>query len=76
LIGSGQVVDTGMRGLAGPKQGQHRLVLVADAAERDHPPTADPLDVRDILDWLEPTLLLDPAGLKQEIVARGAGVRS
>ena len=72
LIGSAQVVDTGVRGLAGPKQGQHRLVLVADAAERDHPPTADPLDIRDTLDWLEPTLLLDPAGLKQEIDARVA----
>jgi len=75
LIGSGQVVDTGVRKLAGPKKGQHRLVLLADAAERDHPPTADPLDIRDTLDWLEPILLLDPAGLKQEVESRaGLGV--
>jgi hypothetical protein len=41
-------------------------VLVADAAERDRPPGADPLDIRDTLDWIEPVLQLDLARLKAD----------
>ncbi len=72
LVGSDQVVDTGVLKLAGPSKGQHRLVLVADGAVTDHPAGADPLDIRDTLDWLEPMILLDPAGLKAEVDRRRA----
>ena len=70
LIGSDESVDTGTLPLGGPAAGQKSLVLVADAAADDHPVGADPLDIRDTVDWLEPLLLLDPAKLKTEVAKR------
>jgi len=70
LVGCRQVVDSGIRGLAGPSKGQRALVLAADPAAADHPPGADPFDVRDTLDWLEPMLLLDPNQLQKEVLGR------
>jgi hypothetical protein len=70
LIGSEASVDTGVLPLGGPAAGQRSLVLVADAAANDHPAGADPLDIRDTLDWLEPMLVLDAAKLKTEVAAR------
>ncbi len=70
LIGSEESVDTDTLPLGGPAAGQKSLVLVADAAADDHPPGADPLDIRDTLDWLEPLLLLDPAKLKADVGKR------
>lgn len=52
------------------RAGGRSLVLVADAALEDHPPEADPLDIRDHLDWLEPRLRLDPARLRAELGRR------
>jgi hypothetical protein len=66
LIGSAQVCDSGMLPIAGAT----RLVLVADAVERDRPAGADPLDIRDTFNWLEPRLLLDPVALAAEIRRR------
>jgi hypothetical protein len=67
LIGSAETVDTGAIALAGPARGQKTLILAVDAMEKDAPPGADPLDIRDALDWLEPLLLLDAAKLKDEV---------
>jgi hypothetical protein len=64
LIGSGEAVETGTLKLGGRAGGKRSLVLVADACEHDAPPDADPLDIRDFVDWAEPTLLLDLARLK------------
>ena len=38
----------------GAAAGSRTLTLVADAAHRDRPPRADPLNIRDFVDWLEP----------------------
>jgi len=67
LIGSGKVVDTGALTLTDLDIGQQTLVLVVDAAHEDRPAGADPLDVRDHVDWLEPILLLDPVQLQAEV---------
>ncbi len=49
-------------------QGPRRLTLLADmVAGADRPSGADPLDVRDTVDWLEPLVKLDPARLQPEI---------
>ncbi len=72
LIGSAESADTGTLALGGPAAGQKSLVLAADADAGNHPPGADPLDIRDTLDWLEPLLLLDPAKLKDEVSKRSA----
>jgi hypothetical protein len=67
LIGAGEAVDSGTLALGGAAGGKRFLVLAADACERDTPPEADPLDIRDFVDWAEPTLLVDLAKLKAEI---------
>ena len=64
------MADTGNLALGGPADGPKTLVLVADAAEREGPPGADPLDIRDVLDWIEPMLLLDPERLKADVQQR------
>lgn len=48
------------------------LYLVMDAAHANRPPGADPLDVRDHADWLEPLVTLDPAWLRREVWRRAA----
>jgi hypothetical protein len=69
LIGSSEVVDAGTLAL-GSRDARKLLILVADAADRDRPPGADPLDIRDMLDWIEPLWLLDPAELRGEVRKR------
>jgi len=70
LVGSTEVVDTGSLPLAGPDGGQKSLVLVADMAHEGRPAGADPHDVRDLVDWLEPVLSLDPVRLKSVVQMR------
>jgi hypothetical protein len=67
LIGSSDTDDTKDLALTGPAGTPKKLVLVADAAERDAPAGADPLDIRDMLDWIEPVLQLDVARLKAAV---------
>jgi len=63
LIGSADVADSGNLNVAGQKN----LILIADSAETDRPMGADPFDIRDSLDWLEPELLIDSAQLQDQI---------
>jgi len=73
LVGSKQVVDTGELPLW-LKQPARSLILVADAAAVEAPAGADPLDIRDRVNWLEPLLLLDRDRLQdvvQEWIPRG-----
>lgn len=69
LIGSSKVIDTGELNVVG----QSSLILTADAAVAERPAGADPFDIRDSLDWLQPTVRVDPAVLQSEI--RAAVVR-
>lgn len=66
LIGSGKSYDTGPLAVAGAKQ----LTLVVDPALNDRPAGADPFDIRDLFDWLQPVVQLDPEGVKAEIERR------
>ena len=43
------------------------LVLAADSAHTNRPRGADPLNIRDRLDWLEPTLTFHPEQLRDEV---------
>ncbi|MHB1033745.1 MAG: NPCBM/NEW2 domain-containing protein [Pirellulales bacterium] len=72
LVGSAQVADTGSLALAGPSAGQERLILRADPVDGSRPPGADPLNIRDMLDWLEPTFELDAKALQTELARRAA----
>ncbi len=70
LIGSSESTLARPIALAGPAAGQKSLVLVADPAHADRPPGSDPLDIRDLLDWLEPMLTLDLEKLLAEVAVR------
>ena len=72
LIGSKKTVDTGRVRLGLRREDPGQLVLQADPANRGSPPGADPLNIRDKLDWLDPRLELDTTAL-QEQVRRQAG---
>ena len=74
LIGSDQVADVGTLTLSGPSGGQKLLGLVTDAMPENRPPQADPLDIRDTVDWLEPVLLLDGGKLRGHVEQAAARV--
>jgi len=76
LVGSRQPVDTGLLAVGGANAGAKKpspLVLVADAAHDSRPDAADPYDIRDIVDWLDPVVLLDRAGLAAAVREHLAG---
>ena len=69
LIGSDNAFDSGdIRFATGPRK---RLILQVDAAHDNRPPGTDPFDIRDMTDWLDPLLQLDPEKLKVELAVRG-----
>jgi hypothetical protein len=70
LVGSTEIADTGSLPLAGPDGGHKSLVLVADMAHDGRPTAADPYDVRDLVDWLEPVVSLDPERLRAVVQSR------
>jgi len=70
IIGSQKTVDTGWVSLASAPDAPKRFVLQVDPVIRNHPPGADPLNIRDKFDWLEPQIALDPSGLVNEIRKR------
>ena len=67
IIGSRKTVDTGWVSLASAPDAARRLVLQVDPVIRNHPPSADPLNIRDKFDWLDPQIALDPGGLGSEV---------
>jgi len=70
LIGSKKTADTGAIRIPSSPKGRTDLILQVDPASRNHPPHADPLNIRDKLDWLEPQLALDQGRLRGEIGRR------
>ncbi len=66
VIGSAKLHDTGPLSVAGAKQ----LTLVVDPAQDDRPAGADPFEIRDTFDWLQPVVELDPQWLKLEFERR------
>ena len=74
VIGSTNVLDTGPLRLEMPPGKAERLVLRVDPAHGQRPRGADPLDIRDHFDWLEPLVELDPEGLRAEIARRAPGM--
>ena len=71
LIGSRKTADTAILPLPGRNPaGPRRLVLWVDPVSRNFPPGADPLDIRDTVDWLEPVVQLDRGALWAEVRRR------
>jgi hypothetical protein len=67
LVGSSKAADTGRLRLPVASEHPRRLVLQADPAHDNRPPGADPLNIRDKLDWLDPWVGLDRDALQEEV---------
>jgi hypothetical protein len=67
LIGSKTTVDTGRIQLHLPLEGPKQLILQANPVSSNFPSGADPLNIRDSLDWLDPRLELDTAQLRDQV---------
>jgi hypothetical protein len=74
LVGSSRVEDTGALDLQGASDRGERLLLVVDPLADDRPPGADPFDIRDSVDWLEPILELDTSMVRAAVVERMSSV--
>ncbi len=69
LAGPSGVVSTGSLPLA-VSEGSSRLILDADSVADDHPAGTDPLGIRDLVNWIEPLLELDPNQVQVEVLRR------
>jgi len=67
MIGSQRTADTGWVSLNSAPDVPRRLVLQVDPVARNYPANADPLNIRDKFDWLDPQIALDPGGLGNEV---------
>lgn len=71
IVSSADVLDTGRLTLnEATSRGPRRLVLSVDPAQEQRPSGADPFDIRDHFNWLEPLVTLDAAELKAELLRR------
>ncbi|MEX2027659.1 MAG: NPCBM/NEW2 domain-containing protein, partial [Pirellulaceae bacterium] len=70
LVGSTTVADFVTVPLGGPAAGQKQVVLQIDPAHDGRPAGADPLDIRDAANWLDPLLELDPAEVQRQLDQR------
>ncbi|MBM4023314.1 MAG: hypothetical protein FJ284_13960, partial [Planctomycetes bacterium] len=73
LVGTAEPGDTGLVALTPKPDGGSLLVLSAAEAHQDRPAGADPFDIRDTLDWLDPVVVLDPPRLAELIRGRLPG---
>ncbi len=69
LVGSEKTLDSGVLQLV-DSESPRKLILQIDPAQQGRPENADPLDIRDFADWLDPMVILDPATLARELRRR------
>ena len=59
LIGSAKSVDTDWKNVSVTEGKSDNVILTADPIINQRPEVADPFDVRDCLNWIEPEWKLD-----------------
>lgn len=78
VIGSKDVVDTNWLPVPPTGDQPRRITLRVDMAQKNRPATADLFDIRDLADWVDPVVRLDPALLKttveQQLLGRLPGL--
>jgi hypothetical protein len=67
LIGSAATVDSGRLSLPDAHGQPTRLKLIAEAVWSGAPAGADPMDIRDVFDWLEPIVELAAEPLETQL---------
>lgn len=70
VAGSESVIDTGPLGINNPADAPKRIVLQVDPVLENRPANADPFNIRDQANWLDPTVEMDSVALKQQLDAR------
>jgi len=73
IVGSAKSLRTGSVSLPASDKQPRSLVLQVDPVVRDHPPKADPLNIRDKFDWLDPQVSLDPNRLREQVWRHAPG---
>jgi len=63
IVGSGESVDSGRIGLP-PREGNGELVLTIDPVPKNRPRGADPFDIRDHANWLDPLVVFNREALE------------
>jgi hypothetical protein len=74
MVGSSAVTQVGTLPLTPAAGGPRRLVLQVDSAHQGRPAGADPLDIRDTFDWLEPLVIFDREALRTAVLGRASRV--
>jgi hypothetical protein len=64
------VGDVNWQNLPAGQPDQRRITFRTGMAHEGRPAGADPFDVRDLVNWYEPELRLDPAALESEVAIR------
>lgn len=72
LIGNEKSVDSGWKTVSIAKDAQDDLLFTADPLVEGRPKGADPFDIRDCLNWMEPEWKLDRNQLLAEVSQRTA----
>ena len=70
IVGSQQSHDTQHINLSSLPASGRRLILQVNPAHQGRPARADPFDIRDVADWLDPVVTLDREKLLSEIASR------
>ncbi len=74
VTGKSENLSSGMLDTGESPEGQSRtLLLEVDQAHEGRPAGADPLNIRDRLNWLEPLLTFTPEDVKQRLKSRTPG---
>ena len=68
LVGSTKTVDTGSIAIGPANNGPRVLILQADIAHEGRPQGADPSNIRDKFNWLEPVIGFDRPGLQDAVL--------
>lgn len=70
LQGAEKVIDTGWLALPTSEKEDREVILRADMDHTQRPAKADPFDLRDAVNWYEPTIHLDLPALQAEVARR------
>jgi hypothetical protein len=71
IVGTGPLTDSGPLPLPA-KEVADRLMLVVDSVVEGAPAGADPLEIRDLANWVQPLFDLEPTAVEREIRSRQA----
>ncbi|HZZ73601.1 MAG TPA: NPCBM/NEW2 domain-containing protein [Pirellulales bacterium] len=67
FVGPKDVADSGRIELPDLHKPDRKLILLADPVLKNVPANADPLEIGDMLDWLEPIMTLEPSWVRSEV---------